>query len=99
MCSKKPGSVSRISFSGNVYLRNINDYGTMNEFYPEYFRVNGPGVRTCFQPNHGRAKNDVRDQIDIHHGRGEKVAELQFARIDTDKHGYDYINIFIPNRL
>ena len=46
--------------SGNVYLRNINDYGTMNEFYPEYFRVNGPGVRTCFQPNHGRAKNDVR---------------------------------------
>jgi 2-iminobutanoate/2-iminopropanoate deaminase len=46
--------------SGNVYLRNINDYGPMNKIYPEYFEVNGPGVRTCFQPNHGWAKNDVR---------------------------------------
>ncbi|MBN1292080.1 MAG: RidA family protein [Candidatus Latescibacteria bacterium] len=46
--------------SANVYLRNINDYDLMNIYYPEYFRVNGPGVRTCFQPNHGSAKNDVR---------------------------------------
>ena len=46
--------------SGNVYLRNINDYGLMNKIYPEYFELNGPGVRTCFQPNHGIEKNDVR---------------------------------------
>ena len=46
--------------SGNVYLRNINDYGPMNDIYKEYFAANGPGVRTCFQPNHGYEKNDVR---------------------------------------
>ena len=46
--------------SGNIYLRNINDYGSMNELYPGYFEANGPGVRTCFQPNHGAEKNDVR---------------------------------------
>jgi len=46
--------------SGNVYLRNINDYGHMNNIYPEYFASKGPGVRTCFQPNHGYEKNDVR---------------------------------------
>jgi len=39
--------------SGNVYLRNIDDYGHMNEIYQDYFIANGPGVRTCFQPNHG----------------------------------------------
>ncbi|MCE5249476.1 RidA family protein [bacterium] len=46
--------------SANVYLRNINDYGPMNDMYKEYFTANGPGVRTCFQPNHGFEKNDVR---------------------------------------
>ena len=46
--------------SGNVYLRNINDYGPLNRVYPEYFELKGPGVRTCFQPNHGFEKNDVR---------------------------------------
>jgi len=46
--------------SANVYLRNINDYGPMNKIYPEYFELNGPGVRTCFQPNNGVEKNDVR---------------------------------------
>ena len=46
--------------SGNIYLRNINDYGPMNELYPWYFEANGPGVRTCFQPNHGSEKNNVR---------------------------------------
>lgn len=46
--------------SGNIYLRNINDYDLMNQFYPEYFAANGPGVRTCFQPNYGWEKNDVR---------------------------------------
>ena len=46
--------------SGNIYLRNINDYGTMNQYYPGYFEKNGPGVRTCFQPNHGSEKNKVR---------------------------------------
>ncbi len=48
--------------SGNIYLRNINDYGPMNELYPGWFEVAGPGVRTCFQPNHGVEKNDVRIQ-------------------------------------
>lgn len=46
--------------SANVYLRNINDYGTMNSYYEEYFERKGPGVRTCFQPNHGSESNDVR---------------------------------------
>ena len=46
--------------SGNIYLRNINDYGSMNQVYPEYFEMKGPGVRTCFQPNHGSEKNMVR---------------------------------------
>ena len=46
--------------SANIYLRNIDDYGPMNELYPVYFEANGPGVRTCFQPNHGPEKDDVR---------------------------------------
>ena len=46
--------------SANIYLRNINDYDTMNGFYGGYFERKGPGVRTCFQPNHGSEKNDVR---------------------------------------
>ena len=46
--------------SGNIYLRNINDYGPMNDVYPEFFEAKGPGVRTCFQPNYGWEKNDVR---------------------------------------
>jgi 2-iminobutanoate/2-iminopropanoate deaminase len=45
--------------SGNIYLRNIDDYGPMNELYPGYFEANGPGVRTCFQPRQDS------DQIDV----------------------------------
>ena len=44
--------------SGNVYLRNINDYRQFNEIYREYF-TKGPGVRTCLMPNSGYEKNDV----------------------------------------
>ena len=43
--------------SGNVYLRNVNDYDPMNKIYQKYFVSNGPGVRTCYQPNHGRTKD------------------------------------------
>jgi len=46
--------------SGNVYLRDINYYGPMNEVYSDYFEEKGPGVRTCFQPNDGWTKNDVQ---------------------------------------
>ncbi|MBN1293503.1 MAG: RidA family protein [Candidatus Latescibacteria bacterium] len=45
--------------SGNVYLRNINDYAPFNEIYKEYF-TKGPGVRTCLMPNSGYEKNDIR---------------------------------------
>ncbi|MCE5250175.1 RidA family protein [bacterium] len=45
--------------SGNVYLRNINDYKPFNDVYVEYFSK-GPGVRTCLMPNSGFEKNDIR---------------------------------------
>jgi enamine deaminase RidA (YjgF/YER057c/UK114 family) len=45
--------------SGNVYLRDINDYAPMNELYREYFAAE-PGVRTTLQPNSGYEKNNVR---------------------------------------
>ena len=45
--------------SGNVYLRNINDYELMNELYKQYFTVS-PAVRTTLQSNYGYEKNDVR---------------------------------------
>ena len=45
--------------SGNVYLRDINDYKRFNEIYKEYFSK-GPGVRTCLMPNSGYEKNDIR---------------------------------------
>ncbi len=45
--------------SGNVYLRDINDYAAFNNVYKEYFSK-GPGVRTCLMPNSGIEKNNVR---------------------------------------
>jgi 2-iminobutanoate/2-iminopropanoate deaminase len=45
--------------SGNVYLRDINDYKAFNDVYKEYFSM-GPGVRTCLMPNSGYEKNNVR---------------------------------------
>ena len=45
--------------SGNVYLRNINDYRPFNEIYKQYF-TKGPGVRTCLMQNSGYEKNDIR---------------------------------------
>ena len=45
--------------SGNVYLRNINDYRPFNVVYRDYFR-NSIGTRTCLMPNSGYEKNDVR---------------------------------------
>ena len=45
--------------SGNVYLRNIDDYKPFNDIYREYF-TKGPGVRTCLMPNSGFEKNDCR---------------------------------------
>jgi enamine deaminase RidA (YjgF/YER057c/UK114 family) len=45
--------------SGNVYLRDINDYAPMNELYREYFAAE-PGVRTTLQPNSGYEKNNAR---------------------------------------
>ena len=45
--------------SGNVYLRDINDYAPMNELYREYF-TGSPGVRTTLQQNSGYEKNSVR---------------------------------------
>ncbi|MFC1694244.1 Rid family hydrolase [Candidatus Latescibacterota bacterium] len=46
--------------SGNVFLRNIDDYSPMNEIYGQYFSTSFPGVRTCFQPFSGYERNDVR---------------------------------------
>jgi 2-iminobutanoate/2-iminopropanoate deaminase len=48
--------------SGNVYLRDINDYKAFNELYAEYFSK-GPGVRTCLMPNAGLEKNEVRMRV------------------------------------
>ena len=45
--------------SGNVYLRDINDYAPMNELYREFFTAS-PGVRTTLQQNSGYEKNSVR---------------------------------------
>ena len=45
--------------SGNVYLRNINDYQPFNVIYRDFFK-NSVGVRTCLMPNSGWEKNDVR---------------------------------------
>ena len=45
--------------SGNVYLRNINDYRPMNELYKQYFTLS-PAVRTTLQNNVGYEKNDIR---------------------------------------
>jgi enamine deaminase RidA (YjgF/YER057c/UK114 family) len=45
--------------SGNIYLRDINDYTPMNELYREYFTAS-PGVRTTLQQNSGYEKNSVR---------------------------------------
>jgi enamine deaminase RidA (YjgF/YER057c/UK114 family) len=45
--------------SGNVYLRDMNDYTPFNTIYKDYFSK-GPGVRTCLMPNTEREKNSVR---------------------------------------
>jgi reactive intermediate/imine deaminase len=45
--------------SGNVYLRNINDYTQMNAMYRGYF-LDGKAVRTTLQNNSGYEKNDIR---------------------------------------
>jgi 2-iminobutanoate/2-iminopropanoate deaminase len=45
--------------SGNIYLRDINDYAPMNELYREFFTAS-PGVRTTLQQNSGYEKNSVR---------------------------------------
>jgi len=45
--------------SGNIYLRDINDYAPMNELYREFF-TSSPGVRTTLQQNSGYEKNSVR---------------------------------------
>jgi enamine deaminase RidA (YjgF/YER057c/UK114 family) len=44
--------------SGNVYLRDINDYTPFNNIYKDYF-TKGPGVRTCLMPNSGMEKNTI----------------------------------------
>ncbi len=45
--------------SANVFLRDINDYGSLNQVYPNYFTEGRPGVRTCFMPFGGNEPNDT----------------------------------------
>jgi 2-iminobutanoate/2-iminopropanoate deaminase len=44
--------------SGCVYLRDMKDYGPLNEIYPKYFS-RGRAVRTCLMPNSTYEKNDI----------------------------------------
>ena len=57
--------------SGNVYLRDIDDYAPFNKIYREYF-TKGPGVRTCLMPNSGYEKNDVRTRASFIAARTKK---------------------------
>jgi hypothetical protein len=50
--------ISRMLFSGNVFLRSIDDYSQLNAVYNGYF-PHDPLVRTVIQPNAGYEKNDM----------------------------------------